>query len=40
MLQMLAATTNKNKVREFQEKKPSLEDIFIAATKRSYDIKG
>lgn len=28
------------KVREFQEKKPSLEDIFIAATKRSYDIKG
>lgn len=27
------------KVREFREKKPSLEDIFIAATKRSYDIK-
>ncbi|MBQ6705065.1 MAG: ABC transporter ATP-binding protein [Opitutales bacterium] len=27
------------KVREFREKRPSLEDIFIAATKRSYDIK-
>ena len=26
-------------VREFREKRPSLEDIFIAATKRSYDIK-
>lgn len=27
------------KVREFRERQPSLEDIFIAATKRSYDIK-
>lgn len=26
-------------VREFHENRPSLEDIFIAATKRSYDIK-
>ena len=26
-------------VREFHEVRPSLEDIFIAATKRSYDIK-
>lgn len=26
-------------VRDFHEKKPSLEDIFFAATKRSYDIK-
>ena len=27
------------RVREFREKRPTLEDIFIAATKRSYDIK-
>lgn len=28
-----------HRVREFCENRPSLEDIFIAATKRSYDIK-
>lgn len=27
------------RVREFREKRPSLEDIFIAATKRSYEIR-
>ena len=26
-------------VRDFHEKRPTLEDIFIAATKRSYDVK-
>ncbi len=34
-----ALVKNGFRVREFREVRPTLEDIFIAATKRSYDIK-
>lgn len=36
---VFALTQEGWRVREFREKRPTLEDIFIAATKRSYDIK-